>query len=281
MLNDCAGRRLEGGPVAVAGRHMPARSFGHDVIEVVLRRLDVGPEAVLASAALLSDVERQRASRIIVDCDRRRFMVARAQLRGLLAARLCVRPQAVELVYGAHGKPALGRGYADLDLRFNVSHADDVAVYAFSEGREIGVDIEFVRPIVGAEDIAQRFFSRFEYGAYLALHPSDRLAGFFNCWTRKEAFVKALGNGLDYPLDHFDVSLAPGEPAKILRVERMSGMSCGWTLHAFKPGPGLMGAAVVQKLAAESTSMRDPARVTVRLASSFSNRPGGRQDVDS
>ncbi len=133
------------------------------------------------------------------------------------------------------------------NLRFNCSHSDDVAAYAFSPGREIGIDIESVRTIHDAEDIAARFFSRREYEAYLALEPRDRPLGFFNCWTRKEAFVKALGDGLDYPLDRFDVTLAPGEPAKILRVENTPGDHCGWTLHSFVPGPGLIGALVVQK----------------------------------
>ena len=263
MLNDCDASRLEGGPIAT---RLPvlARSFGHDAIEVVVSRLDVEPEAVGASAALLSDVERQRASRFFFDRDRRQFTLARARLRWLLSARLGMRPESVELVYGAHGKPALGRRSADLDLRFNVSHADDVAVYVFSQGREIGVDIESIRLIPDTADIAARFFSRCENEAYLALDPSDWLVGFFNCWTRKEAFVKALGNGLDYPLDHFDVSLAPGEAAKILRVESMSGESCGWTLHSFTPGPGLIGAIVVQKFSGESASMLDPERIAVR-----------------
>lgn len=254
MSIDCEAMRLGDGAVETR-LPAPLRPFGSDAIEVVVSNLDVEPEAVCACAAVLSDAERQRASRFHFDRDRRRFTVARARLRGLLAARLGVRPQEVALVYGAHGKPALCGYYADLDLRFNVSHAEDVAVYAFSQGREIGVDIEFVRPIASEEDIAARFFSASEHRAYLALHPDDRSLGFFNCWTRKEAFLKALGTGLDYPLDSFDVSLAPGDPAKILRVEHMSGKCSGWTLYAFMPQPDLVGAVAVQKLAAESASM--------------------------
>jgi 4'-phosphopantetheinyl transferase len=128
----------------------------------------------------------------------------------------------------ARGKPALSRRFANSDLRFNVSHSEDVAVYAFSRGREIGVDVEAVRELRDADDIAVRFFSRRENEAYLALDPRDRLLGFFNCWTRKEAFIKALGDGLYYPLDCFDVSLAPDEPARILRVENTPGNECAW-----------------------------------------------------
>jgi 4'-phosphopantetheinyl transferase len=220
-------------------------------------RLNIEREAVRASAALVSDAERIRASRFITDRERGRFIVARAWLRRLLSARLGMRPEAIEFQYGMHGKPALAPHCADLDLRFNVSHAHDVAVYAFAREREIGVDVEFVRPMLDAEDIAAHFFSRRENEAYRGLHPSERLAGFFNCWTRKEAFVKALGNGLDYPLDRFDVSLAPGEPAQILRVEGASGSACGWTLHAFTPRFGVVGAIVVQARSAEPDSRRD------------------------
>jgi 4'-phosphopantetheinyl transferase len=149
-------------------------------------------------------------------------------------------------VYGERGKPALARGYAGSDLRFNVSHSDDVAVYAFSSGREIGIDVEAVRVIRDADDIAARFFSRCEYESYLALDARHRPLGFFNCWTRKEAFIKALGDGLYHPLDSFDVSLAPGEPAEILRIGHIPGDHCGWRLRSFSPFPGYVGAVVIE-----------------------------------
>jgi len=263
MVKACNSGWLDGGAVAPWFPWTPG-SFANDAIEIVVTRLDVGPEAVRASAALLSDAERQRASRFVSDRDRRRFTVARARLRRLLSARLGVRPESVELVYGAHGKPALARCFADSDLRFNVSHSNDVAVYAFSPGREIGIDIESVCVIRDAEDIVARFFSHCERVAYLALDPRDRPLGFFNCWTRKEAFIKALGGGLSHPLDRFDVSLAPGEPAKILRVESTPGGQCGWTLHSFSPGPGLIGAIVVRKLDHGLASKVGSERITMR-----------------
>jgi 4'-phosphopantetheinyl transferase len=213
--------------------------------EVVVTRLDVGVEALAALAPLLSETERQRASRFAFDRDRRRFTIARARLRQLLSARLDVRPESVDLAYGAHGKPLLGGPFVDSDLRFNVSHSDDVAVYALSRGREIGIDVEAVRMIPDADDIAVRFFSRREAEAYLALDPSDRPGGFFNCWTRKEAFIKALGDGLHHPLDSFDVSLAPGKPAQIHRVGHMPGNRCGWELYSFAVLPGYIGAVCV------------------------------------
>jgi len=225
---------------------------GAPAVEVVVTRLDVGSEALRASAALLSQEERHRASCFAFDRDRRRFTVARARLRQLLAARLDVRSDAVELVYGDSGKPALARRVAGSDLRFSVSHCDDVAAYAFSLGREIGIDVEAVRAIPDADDIATRMFSRRESAAYRALDPSAKPVAFFTCWTRKEAFVKALGEGLSYPLDRFEVSFEPGdEPARILHVDGTPGDRCGWTLHSFVPGPGLIGAVVVQQVASE------------------------------
>ena len=229
-----------------------------------MTRLDVAPEAVRASAALLSDAERQRAGRFVFDRDRRRFTVARAQLRRMLSARLGLRPESVELVYGAHGKPALAQACGAPNLRFNVSHSEDVAVYAFSLGREIGIDIEYVRVIRDIDDIAARFFSRRETETYLALDSGDRPLGFFNCWTRKEAFIKALGDGLCHPLDRFDVSLAPSEPAKILRVDSAPGEHCGWTLHSFLPEQGLVGAVVVRQPAHELASRAGAERIAVR-----------------
>lgn len=213
-------------------------------VEVVVCRLDVGPEGVRASAAVLSEDEQERADRLVAGHARRRFTVARAQLRRLLGARLRVRPESVELVYGKRGKPALGRTFADSGLRFNLSHAGDVAIYAFSSKAEVGVDVEAVRTIPDADGIATHAFSRRESEAYRALAERDKPLGFFNCWTRKEAFVKALGKGLSHPLDSFDVSLAPDEPARILRVEHRPGDRCGWALHSFVPGPGLIGAIV-------------------------------------
>src|SRR5712692_4286076 len=122
----------------------PTASFADDAVEVVAATLDTGPESVRALTALLSDAERQRASRFVFDRDRRRFIVARARLCQLLAARLGVQPESVELTYGTHGKPALARRFAGSDLRFNVSHSEDVAMFAFATEREVGIDVEAV-----------------------------------------------------------------------------------------------------------------------------------------
>jgi len=198
------------------------------ILDVVIARLDIGAEAADASASLLSREERERAARFAADRERRRFTVARARLRQLLGERLGAAPEAIELTYAANGKPRLHPRHGS-DLRFNVSHYEDVAAYAFANGREVGVDIEGVRSLADADAVAALAFAPREHRAYLALDPEQRPRAFFNCWTRKEAFVKALGAGLRYPLHRFDASLVPR----------------GWVLHAFTPGDDLVGAVVV------------------------------------
>jgi 4'-phosphopantetheinyl transferase len=219
-----------------------------DDIEVVTTPLSARAEPLSALAGLLSTAERQRASRFVFDRDRQRFIVSRARLRQLLAARLGVPPESVEFTYGAHGKPAIALGPADPDLRFNVSHCHDLAVYAFSYGLDVGVDVEAVRALPDADRIAARFFSPREKDAYRALDSRDTPLGFFNCWTRKEAFIKALGDGLRHPLDSFDVSLAPDEPAAILRVGVTPGDECGWRMESFAPAPGFVAAVVTERM---------------------------------
>jgi 4'-phosphopantetheinyl transferase len=220
-----------------------------DVVEVVTTRLDLAAADVGALHALLSGAEQRRASRIAAGRVRDRFIVARARLRQLLGARLGVRAESVELTRSPNGKPTLGARFLDTNLRFNLAHCDDVAAYAFGRDGEVGIDIEAVRVLSDADRLAGRFFSDAEWSAYRALAPADRPLGFFNCWTRKEAFIKAQGDGFGYPLDHFDVSLVPGEAARLLRVGDQTGDSCGWRMMSFTPAPGFVGAIAMERAA--------------------------------
>jgi 4'-phosphopantetheinyl transferase len=214
--------------------------------EIVVSRLDGDRDVVCSESALLSTAERERASRFVRERDRERFILGRATLRRLLAARLRIPASAVDVVAGPHGKPVLGPQLRRSGLRFNVSHCADVAAFGFAWGREIGVDVEAVRAIPDADSIAQQFFSPREIDAYFALPVAHRPLGFFHCWTRKEAFVKAVGDGLGFGLSRFDVSLAPGAPARLLRVDGDPGEQCGWVLGDFDPAPGFVGAVVTQ-----------------------------------
>ncbi len=235
-----------------------------DAVEVVVTRLDLEPDAFEFLAASLHDDELARARRFHLERDRRRYIVARARLRQMLGQRLGIQAQCVELAYGTHGKPVLAGGSATMDWRFNVSHSRDIAVFAFCRGREIGIDVEAVHRVYCADSIAERFFSRNEVQSYTALDPRDKETGFFNCWTRKEAFVKAVGEGLQYPLDSFDVSLAPHEPAAILRIGDAEGSDGGWCLRSFSPSPGYVAAVVVERsrsAANDDTFRKKPACV--------------------
>jgi 4'-phosphopantetheinyl transferase len=187
--------------------------------EVVLERLDATSEELRALEAWLSPAEVKRADRFFFQRHRRRYVVARARLRQLLGQRLGVAPQDIALVYGANGKPRL----ADEAMRFSVSHSGEIALFAFSEAREVGVDIEAVRPIDSADTIAAHILSRGELRAYAAAR--DKVAAFLRFWTRKEALAKALGDGLSIPLEKLEPSRAPG-----------------WRVHSFCPLSGFIAA---------------------------------------
>jgi len=216
-------------------------------IELVVNRLDISSPAIHDAWQRLSSDERLRAERFAFALHRNRFVVARAGLRKLLGERLGVQPNEVDLESAAHGKPALGRRHAKDDLKFNISHSGGVVVFALARGREIGVDIEAVRPLPDRDDMAARCFSDKENEEFRNLPQSEKLEAFFNCWTRKEAVVKALGYGLSFPLDDFDVTLAPGRSARILRLGDMPAEKCGWDIRSFIPVPDYVGAVAFEQ----------------------------------
>ena len=214
--------------------------------EVVITHLKSDPKAVRDAEALLSKDELQRANCFAFDRDRNRFIITRARLRRLLAKRLGTRPESIELRYGQYGKPELSREFSAEDLRFNTSHSEDVAVYVFSNGRDIGVDVEAIRAMPDGDDVAAHCFSTQENEVYSGLGASDKLEGFFNCWTRKEAFIKALGDGFNRPLQSFDVPLVPGDAEKVVRIGSIPGDRRGWQLYSFTPISGYAGAVVIE-----------------------------------
>jgi 4'-phosphopantetheinyl transferase len=196
-------------------------------------------------AGILAPDERERAERFHFERLRWRFVVGRGVLRIILAGYLGTAPAGVRIAYGLRGKPRLADGHGDA-LRFNLAHSGGLALYAVTRGRELGVDLEEVRPLEDAEAIAARYFSAGEAAALGALPHADRLAGFFRCWTRKEAYVKARGEGLAIPLHQFDVSVAPDEPARLLGSRREPGDADRWSLVGLSPAPGYAGALAIE-----------------------------------
>lgn len=196
-------------------------------------------------AQMLSCDERARAERFHFERDRRRFVVAQGLLRMLLGKYLDIEPHQLQFGQGPHGKPYL-KSPNSWAIRFNQAHSHELALYAFTCGREVGIDVERICPLPDAEQIAARFFSAAENAMLCALPEDQRLEAFFNCWTRKEAFLKAAGDGLTRPLDQFQVSLAPGEPARLLVVEQAPQEVLRWRLESLTPVSGYVAAIVVE-----------------------------------
>lgn len=191
---------------------------------------------------LLSADERERADRLRFERDRRRYVVGRALLRTLLARYTAAPAEELAFGYGELGKPWLDAGPS-----FNLSHSGDVALYAFAAAGELGVDVELDDADFATDRIAERFFSPAEVSALRSLPPAAQPRAFLRCWTRKEAFVKARGDGLSLALDSFDVTLAPDEPAALLRTAWSRREPREWQIEDLSdPGGGYVAALAIR-----------------------------------
>lgn len=193
--------------------------------------------------AWLSPEERARAARFYFARHRQSFIAARGGLRQILARELAVAPERLVFRYGPHGKPEL-EWPPRPDFFFNLSHAGERALLVWTALGAIGADIEHLRPITPG--LAERFFAPEEAAALAAQPAAQRQAAFFRCWTRKEAYLKALGSGLALPLDQFVVSLAAGQPAALLRVNADPAEAAQWRLQHLDPAPGYCGAIALR-----------------------------------
>ena len=178
--------------------------------------------------SLLAPDERERAGRFVFDYLRHWYTVSRGALRILLGRYLDTDPAGIRFEYGEKGKPRLAEKSR---IRFNASHSGDLAVYAVTLHCDIGVDVERIRPLASLHEIAARFFCAEETTELMALPEEQREAAFFRCWTRKEAYIKAIGDGLSVPLDDFAVSLRPGEPARLVHIGHDPAAAAAWTLQ--------------------------------------------------
>lgn len=204
------------------------------------------PEAVVQELSrLLAEDECRRAERFHFAADQRRFRVARGSLRVLLGHYLSVPPAQVRFAYGPSGRPELAHASAD-GLRFNISHSNELALVAVTRERAIGVDVEALRPVDQADDIVRRYCSASEFNAYQALPDSQRPLAFFNLWTRKEAYLKAIGAGLGGGLEQVEVTALPGQPARLQSIAGNSDEAAQWTLFAGEPQPGYVAALAVR-----------------------------------
>ncbi len=193
----------------------------------------------------LSEAERRQADRYRPPERRRQYTVMRAALRSILGRYLNVQPAAISFASGLEGKPEVAAP-RDRGIEFNVSHSHGLGLCAVARCR-VGVDLEYVERRAGnMEEIVRRFFSPTEYALFMALPAAERREGFYNCWTRKEAFIKAIGRGLFAALDSFDVSLRPAEPPRILAVRDATENAARWSLFSLKPDAKHTGALAVE-----------------------------------
>ncbi len=228
-----------------AGRPTARRRLPRDGdVHVMAADLD----RLSADAHLLAEDERERATRYRFERDRRRFVAGRAALRRLLADYLDCTPTEVELSYGPHGKPFVRQP----DLSFNVSHSAGCGLFAFAPGFELGIDVELPGCREDDERVAAQFFSPHEVATLRAQPPRRRPVAFLRCWTRKEAYVKARGEGLQLPLRDFDVAFDPAVPAALLRTAWSPDEPAQWMLRDVS---SLSGGAVAA-LAARAPEIR-------------------------
>ncbi|RMG97449.1 MAG: 4'-phosphopantetheinyl transferase superfamily protein [Chloroflexi bacterium] len=219
--------------------------------------LDRTEDELEAFWATLSEEEQERASRFYFERDRNRYVVARGLLRVILGRYLRLPPAHISFAYGEFGKPMLAN-MTESGIQFNVSHAQEIGVFAFTRNKQVGVDVEAIRPLSDIDQIAERFFSPYETAVFREIPPDYKPEAFFNCWTRKEAYIKAIGEGLSCPLEQFDVTLRPGEPARLLRVRTSRDQAKNWFMHAFTPEPGYVAAVVAEQPVARLQGWRWP-----------------------
>lgn len=227
-----------------AGETVVGLSSDH-VVEFYRVDLNPPPETVQSCRHVLSPEECVRADRYVTGDLTRRSVVCRGVLRRILGAVLSRSPADIRFSVGPHGKPAIA---ADQNpgIEFNVSHTADLAVIALAARRAVGVDVESVDRKVNRDELASRFFSSTECRVYFALPEPQRTAAFYRIWTCKEAYLKAIGAGLSFPLGQFSVSVAPDEPPGLIDVEQQPREAGRWSFVALPVGPDYAAALAVE-----------------------------------
>ncbi len=222
-----------------------------DEVHVWRCRLELPSRESAGLTATLSPVEKNRAARFVREEDRRRFILSHRALRSILGSYLHVGPERIAFRVNRYGKPFLSGRFKESDIRFNMAHSGKLALVAVTRCREIGVDVEAVRDAVDFVQIADRFFS-IEERRYVRSQPSAKMKeAFFRCWSRKEAYIKALGKGLSCPLDTFSVVAADDDGDRpVIDTLCSNGSSC-WHLTDLSPGPGYVGALAIADFRAE------------------------------
>jgi 4'-phosphopantetheinyl transferase len=215
-------------------------------IHVWVADLDLPPETQSVCERVLSMEETGRARRFHFERDRRRYIATHGILRFLLGHYLALVPAGVRLAADGYGKPHVVAEMNAASLQFNLSHSAELALFGFTRGRRIGVDLEKVRPGLTTEEVAASFFSRGEIRTLQSLPIEQQVEAFFNCWTCKEAYLKARGFGLKAPLDQFEVAFLPADSPAIRHAADEPEARERWTVRRLAPVPGYAAAVVVE-----------------------------------
>jgi len=223
----------------------PSQIFGSDEVHVWRVSFDLSSPETVATRDVLSADERQRADRYISEEARRRFITARSTLRRILAHYLSADPADIVFAYNRYGRPVVDSPAEKRGVVFNLSHSAERALYAISGGTPVGVDVERMRPL-DFTGISKRFFAPSEAATLASLPESDKIDAFYECWTRKEAFVKAQGTGLHLDLNQVVVTLGPGTPPQVVRIRRSEDDVGLWSLHDIDAGEGFKAALAVR-----------------------------------
>ncbi|MCG8583694.1 MAG: 4'-phosphopantetheinyl transferase superfamily protein [Pirellulales bacterium] len=219
--------------------------LGADDVHLWMSSIDLSSDVTRALAKWLSRDERGRAERFRHDVHRDRFIAGRAMMRGVLANYVDADPGDIEFEYLAHGKPRFA-GAAE-GVEFNLSHSGDVALLAVNAGAAIGVDVERIRELRDMHGLANRFFAPSEAVQIENEREDRRIESFFRCWTRKEAYVKAIGEGITCALDSFEVSIARESPARLVHIDQDETIAADWSMVSIVPAAQYVGALATRK----------------------------------
>lgn len=231
-------------------------SLQRDCVHIFRVSLESDDRQLEQFKALLSPDESARADRFKVAHPRRHFIVCRAVVRQLLGQCVDCDPQQVEFEYGPHGKPALRQPTTVPRIEFSVSHSADQGLIAIAIDRQIGVDLEEMNPAVRILKLATRFFSPREATELASLPEADQLAGFYRGWTCKEAYLKATGFGLSFPLNKFSVSLNPRIPTQLIQVIDQPQELARWKLLPLQPKDGFAGAVLFEASIGDAVELK-------------------------
>jgi len=232
--------------MGTAGEEAACWDLRADVLHVWRVFLRAEAQRLEPYAATLSEDEQSRAQRYRFERDRNDFVAGRGVLRSLLGRYLGLVPEQIRFVYGNRGKPALAPELKT-PLRFNVSHSDGLLLCVVTANRAVGVDVERVRWLPDLEEVAGCVFCPHELAVLRGLvERQEKQQAFFRCWTRKEAYIKADGEGFSLPVQQIEVSIAPGKPAELVRRAGRGAEARRWSLRDFDPAPGYVGAVAAE-----------------------------------